>query len=201
MSYLTPSEVAELLLVAPVTVRQWAQKGWLKADHTAGGHRRFHQSDVEQFAKERGMTLHFRHDGGLRILIVDDDRQLVLYLTEMLDGEEGVTRVDSAYDGFEAGLKVRAFTPDIILLDLMMPGLYGFSVCRMMKTDPATRGIRIVAMSGYCTEDNKRRILEAGAEICLTKPFEKADLMRALRVEDYANQSGSQSNPKKTPLG
>ncbi len=194
MSYLTPSEVAELLLVAPVTVRQWAQKGWLKADLTAGGHRRFHKKDVERFANDRGMTLHFHHDGGLRVLIVDDDRQLVLYLTEMLKIEDGITKVDSAYDGFEAGMKVRTFTPDIILLDLMMPGLYGFSVCRMIKTDPATRGIRIVAMSGYCTDENKQRILEAGAEICLAKPFEKQELMQAIGVGNSKNLD-SKENP------
>ncbi|MCK5664612.1 MAG: response regulator, partial [Thiotrichaceae bacterium] len=155
-AYLTPSEVAKLLLVSPVTVRQWAQKGWLKAELTGGGHRRFLRYEVERFAFERGLTLHAQSSDELRVLIVDDDRQFSNYLLELLSIENGVKAVEVAHDGFEAGLKVPNFNPNIILLDLMMPGMDGFTVCRHLKEQPATRAIRILAMSGYLTDENRQ---------------------------------------------
>ena len=181
-AYLTPSEVAKLLLVSPVTVRQWAQKGWLKAELTGGGHRRFLRYEVERFAFERGLTLHAQSSDELRVLIVDDDRQFSNYLLELLSIENGVKAVEVAHDGFEAGLKVPNFNPNIILLDLMMPGMDGFTVCRHLKEQPATRAIRILAMSGYLTDENRQRILDAGAESCMAKPFEHAELFNKLGI-------------------
>ncbi len=190
-AYLTPSEVAHRLLVAPVTVRQWAQKGWLKAELTGGGHRRFLQQEVERFARERGLTIHTRDADDLRILIVDDDRQLARYLTELLSGEPGVGPVAAAHDGFEAGMKVRSFDPDVILLDLMMPGLDGFAVCNLLKQDPATRSIRIIAMTGFHTQENERRILAAGAEACLAKPFDRERLLLQLGITGATTSPGA----------
>jgi excisionase family DNA binding protein len=181
--YLTPAEVAEMLLVAPVTVRQWAQKGWLHAEMTGGGHRRFLWREVERFAHERGIRLHTRPGGDLRLLIVDDDRQLVRYLTELLVDRSGLEVVESAHDGFEAGMKVRSFNPDVILLDLMMPRLDGFTVCRQLRSDPVTRAVRIIAMTGFHTPENEARILQAGAEVCLAKPFDRDRLFALLGLD------------------
>lgn len=185
-SFLTPAEVARQLLVSPVTVRQWAQKGWLKAEITGGGHRRFMRHEVERFARERGLTLHNRRSMGLRILVVDDDRQFSKYLVELLQVEDGVEAVESAQDGFEAGLKVPNFNPDFILLDLMMKGMDGFEVCNMLKQLPSTRAIRIIAISGFLTEETRQRILDAGAESCLSKPFERSKLFQLLGFETKA---------------
>lgn len=183
-AYLTPAEVAKQLLVAPVTVRQWAQKGWLKAEFTGGGHRRFLRHEVERFAVERGLTLHQQMCDELRILIVDDDRQFSHYLFEILSSEKGVKAVEVAHDGFEAGLKVPNFNPNIILLDLMMPGMDGFTVCSLLKQQPATKAIRIIAMSGYLTDENRTRVLNAGAESCLAKPFEHSELLKKLGISE-----------------
>src|ERR1700726_2720240 len=76
-THLTPNEVAELLMVNPVTVRQWAARGWLRSLTTPGGHRRFLLSDVEEFARSRGAAPAARPSGRPeRILIVDDDMNL-----------------------------------------------------------------------------------------------------------------------------
>ena len=78
--FLTPHEVATLLMVSPVTVRQWAQKGLLAAQTTAGGHRRFAIETVAAFARERGIDL-----PGItaRLLIVDDNRQFNNHSSEL----------------------------------------------------------------------------------------------------------------------
>ena len=180
-AYMTPNEVAELLLVSPVTIRQWAQKGWLKAVTTAGGHRRFLQSDVEKFAKERGLEL--VPNGPLRVLVVDDNQPFARYLADLLATLPKPVVIATAHDGFDAGRKVLLFDPNIVLLDLKMPGMDGFSVCRQLKEDEATRDIRVIAMTGYYTPGNEKKILEAGAEACLAKPFDKRILLETIGVD------------------
>lgn len=180
-AYMTPNEVAELLMVSPVTVRQWAQKGWLKAVTTAGGHRRFLTEDVESFARERGMRL--VSEGPLRILVVDDNRSFARYLADLLATVPEPIVVATAHDGFDAGRKVQLFNPDIVLLDLKMPGLDGFAVCQQVKEDTVTQHIRVIAMTGYFTPENDLKIRQAGAEACLSKPFDKSALFQAIGLD------------------
>jgi len=183
-SYLTPNEVAELLMVSPTAVRQWAEKGELKALTTPGGHRRFLPGEIERFAQERGLTLNSGNDDVLRLLIVDDDEQLVRYLVKLLEGFQDQVIIETVNDGFAAGLKVREFEPHIILLDLMMPGLDGFQVCRMLKEGNNTQAIRVIAMTGYPSEENVEKILAAGAEICLPKPIDAQRLLKHIGLND-----------------
>ncbi len=181
--YFTPNEVAQLFLVSPVTVRQWAQKGLLRAELTAGGHRRFLRQDLVSFAQERGLTLNWLMHSKPRILIVDDDTLLSGFLYEFLEGRPGIEAVDIAANGFEAGRKIHSFRPNLMLLDLMMPGIDGFTVCANLKADPSTRNIRVLAMTGYPSPENVQRILNAGAEVCLEKPVETRQLLDLLQLD------------------
>ena len=183
-SYLTPTEVADLLMVSPITVRQLAQKGDLRSVTTPGGHRRFLHEDIELFARQRGLSLRKQQEGGLRILVVDDDPHVANYLKELLLSIDVPVNVDISLDGFDAGMKVRSFEPNLVLLDLMMPGMNGFDVCRKLKDDPYTKMIRVVAMTGFRSEENNKKILQAGAEVCLTKPIEVAKLMSILGIHE-----------------
>src|SRR5262249_43009970 len=146
-THLTPNEVAELLMVNPVTVRQWAARGLLRSLTTPGGHRRFLLSDVEEFARSRGAAPVGRSSGKPeRVLIVDDDAQLALFIAELIRARDAQVRIEIARDGFEAGIKVEAFRPHVMLLDLMMPGMDGFEVCRQLRARPTLNHVRIVAM-------------------------------------------------------
>ncbi len=196
--YLTPNQVAELFMVSPVTLRQWAQRGLLEAHTTPGGHRRYRLDVVREFARRRGVedVLETNLGGALeeedaegvpegevddrkRVLVVDDDRQLNGLLVEMLPQYDDRVIVESAYDGFEAGRKVQSFRPHIVLLDIMMPRVDGFEVCRQLKSDPATMHIRVVAMTGYYSPETSRRIMAAGADYLLRKPFPNEEVLRA----------------------
>ena len=179
--YLTPTEVAQWMMVSPITVRGWAQKGLLKAEVPPGGHRRFRLEEVARFARQWNPT---GNKGALRILIVDDDRAVVGFLKELLDGGEHDTVVDTAYDGFEAGQKVHTFQPDVILLDLMMPGIKGAEVCRQVKQMPGHANVRVIAMSGYLSPEHEAELLAAGAECCLAKPMDIERLLRQIGLED-----------------
>jgi len=178
---LTPNQVAEMMMVSPATVRQWAAKGLLKALTTPGGHRRFRMSDIILFAEKQGLTLNIENDEPAAILIVDDDKQFAGYLKELLLSFDANINIKVAYDGFETGKLIHVFKPDLILMDLMMPTMDGFDTCKSIKSDPETAGIRVVCMTGFGSEENIRRIKELGAEDCLTKPIDEAIL------EQYVN--------------
>ncbi len=179
--YLTPNQVADLLHVSPVTVRHWASRGKLPFVVTPGGHRRFPRAEVERLARQLG-------EGGdrLRVLVVDDDRQLAGFLREWLGTLSEPPQVELAYDGFEAGQKVMEFRPQVVLLDLMMPGLDGFQVCQRIKEAPGGKAVRVITMTGYYTEENARRALEAGAEACLPKPLDRALLLEVMGISEAA---------------
>ncbi|MCR9279181.1 MAG: response regulator [Pseudomonadaceae bacterium] len=179
-SFLTPTEAARLLMVSPVTLRQWAQKGLINAKATVGGHRRFALADLEAFAAERGISLaNAAPERGETLLIVDDDRQLNGYLTALFTTRVPGITIRNAYDGFEAGRQVSDFKPAVVLLDIMMPGIDGLQVCESLKATPATADIRVVGMTGHHSPELETRILAAGAEVLLRKPFEAAEAIEA----------------------
>src|SRR5256885_857709 len=128
-THLTPNEVAELLMANPVTVRQWAARGLLRSLSTPGGHRRFLMSDIEEFARSRGAA----PGGTSRVLIVDDDPQVARFIVGIIQMRHPQVETDVAHDGFEAGSKVESFRPHALVLDLMMPGIDGFEVCRRLR--------------------------------------------------------------------
>lgn len=179
--YLTPNEVAQWMMVSPVTVRGWAQRGLLQAEVTPGGHRRFRREEVERFAHQWNPV---GNKGPLRVLIVDDDRAVVGFLRELLEGGAHQTVVETAYDGFDAGRKVHTFSPDIVLLDLMMPGIKGTEVCRQIKQIPGQANVRVIAMSGQFSPENEAELLAAGAECCLSKPIDTTRLLKLMDLED-----------------
>ncbi len=173
-NFLTPTEVASLLMVSPITVRQWAQKGILEAQTTAGGHRRFSRQIVERFARDRGIELPGTRD---RLLIVDDNHQFNSYLQALFSAEVEGLQIFSAFDGFEAGRLVQQHKPTVVLLDVMMPGIDGIEVCRSLKGDPETAHIRVVAMTGYHSPELENKMLAAGAQVLLRKPFSSEEVL------------------------
>lgn len=179
--YLTPNEVAQWMMVSPITVRGWAQKGLLQAEVTPGGHRRFRLEEVERFARQWNPA---GNKGPLRVLIVDDDQAVLGYLRELIDGDPHETVVETAHDGFEAGRKVHAFSPDVVLLDLMMPGIKGTEVCRQIKQIPGLADVRVIAMSGYLSPENEAELKAAGAEGCLPKPIDAGRLLKVLGLSE-----------------
>ena len=179
--YLTPAEVAKRMMVSPITVRGWSQKGLLESEVTPGGHRRYRVEVVERFAKTWNPA---GNDGPIRILIVDDDQTLVGFLCELLSDPDIDTVLEVASNGFEAGQKVLAFRPDVILLDLMMPGIKGVDVCRQIKEMPGNGHIRVLAMSGYLTAQREQELLSAGAEKCFTKPLDTDILLQVIGIKN-----------------
>jgi len=113
------------------------------------------------------------------ILIVDDEPHLALMLADVLDdaGYEAHT-IDNGLDALET---VHRDPPDLMLLDVQMPGLDGFEVAARMKADPATATIPIIMLSAMGGRGARVIGLESGAEEYLAKPFDQAELLARVR--------------------
>ncbi len=120
-----------------------------------------------------------------KILIVDDDRQVSLALSVRLkaadydvdvagDGESGLAKL-------AAGAHQWARRPDVVLLDMRMPGIDGLEVMRQMKQDPRLADIPVIFVSANAQETAKRAALGAGGQFFLEKPFESRALLEAIR--------------------
>jgi CheY-like chemotaxis protein len=77
----------------------------------------------------------------------------------------------SASDGFEAGLQVNHFKPHLVILDIMMPDIKGYEVCRKIKGNEETKDIRIIVLSAYLDDEKFKQMKENGADICFSKPL------------------------------
>ena len=120
-----------------------------------------------------------------RILIVDDEPANRRVLAQALDAFE--TR--GAASGEDALALVAADAPDLVLLDVMMPGINGFEVCRRLKEDDATRFIPVIMMTGLGNVEDRIRGIEAGADDYLTKPIDHRQLMARIRTALRAKHS------------
>ena len=175
----TTFDAAKLCHVSPLSIINWVNAGRLPAFRTPGGHRRIRREDLVRFMRDNGMPIpeELREGSGRpRVLVVDDEASIREVLTEHLTTREKPYEVMAAADGFEAGRLVATFRPDVVLLDLRMPGMDGFQVCRTIKADPETSNTVVIAMTGYYTPETEARILECGAMRCIAKPIEPSAL-------------------------
>ena len=183
----TIPQAAKHCAISRWTLLKCVKSGELNASRTPGGHYRILKEDLEGFIIKKGMyPLAYRHFSNKRILIVDDDPQILDLLTKMLSNNNYQTEVAS--DGFEAGVKVMEFKPGLVILDLIMPGMDGFEVCRRIKEN-SNSPIKILAITGYDTQENRDRIMEAGADGYMAKPVMRDALLR--HVEDLLNRKGN----------
>jgi CheY-like chemotaxis protein len=113
-----------------------------------------------------------------RVLIVDDNEDAAnsLALVLKLGGHETA----SVYSAADALARATAFKPDVVLLDIGLPGMDGYEVAQKMRELPGLRDVRLVAVTGYGRSDDRLRAREAGFDDHLTKPVELAMLDRAL---------------------
>lgn len=184
--YYTTYQVARFLGVSLPTVVNWVNSGLLSAHRTPGGHRRIAHNDVIAFARENNYPISRelldRGDRKPRVLIVDDERDFSDMVREYLSLKKEV-EVEVAESGFEAGFTVARFKPDLILMDIMMPGMDGFDVLKMLREDSDTRHVPVVACTAYRDDEMDRRISEAEFDGFIEKPLKLDALMDLIRAK------------------
>lgn len=112
-----------------------------------------------------------------RVLVVEDDDGIAAAL-EFVLRRDGLD-YDRAREGSRGLEKARARKPDLVLLDIMLPGISGYEVCDRLRADPAMKGVRILMMTARGSAAEQRRAMEHGADGFIAKPFDLA----ALRAE------------------
>lgn len=176
MRFMTTGAVAAACQVTIPTVKRWIREGHLVAFRTAGGHYRVTEEELERFRIAQHMpSASAPPEERPKVLIIDDDPSALATLTDAFTWA-GRYKVETAQDGYEGLIRVGSFRPDVLVLDIRMPGLNGFQVCRRVKADPVTRPTRILAVSGYAQGDTTARAIEAGADAFLAKPITFARL-------------------------
>ena len=115
-----------------------------------------------------------------RILIADDNPQNAELLEAHLDGTGYETRI--AANGDETLLAAREWKPDVVLLDVMMPKMSGFEVCKRLRADAATKGIGVLIVTALDQVTDIERAVEVGTEDFLTKPINKTELLLRVRA-------------------
>ena len=124
-------------------------------------------------------TLQPANSSGGRILVVDDEPRNVLLLQDLLESR-GYT-VWTAADGRQGLAVARERSPDVMLLDVMMPGLSGFDMCRQLKADPSTAMIPVLLVTSLNAREDRLAALGAGANDFITKPIDTGDLLLRVR--------------------
>jgi excisionase family DNA binding protein len=224
MSLLKARDAARYLNVSLATLDRIEKERRLKPFRTPGGHRRYSLAMLNEYLERsrqryRSASLPMKHakdvpgdkpqNGVVRVLVVGNEPDTVERIVGALRADSDAYEFASASNGYEVGVQVVVFKPDLIVLSVGEPEAEGFEVCEKIKGDPKTQYIRIVSIVGF-TEDRPfgpsavsgatlraglaqeeprrsaqdrtmKEMLRRGADDCLIKPFQIEELQRSVR--------------------
>lgn len=185
--YCSTSEAAQMLSVSLGTVQQMVENGLLDAWKTAGGHRRIRITSVEAFLRKR-------HNGGsapagnLRVLVAEDDVVMQTLYQRTLATWELPIEVKIVNSGFEGLLEIGRQMPDLLISDLVMPGLDGFAMIRKLRSEPKLSQMDIIAVTGLSPEDIDKEGGLPDDVIIYNKPIPFRELKGYIQAKLVQNQ-------------
>jgi len=183
--FFTTTEVARYCAVSSDAVIKWVKAGKLRGFTTPGGHYRISEEDFRGFLERFDMPVDEGFFAGVgpprRVLVVDDDANFRELVRRTLERAIPEVEVEEARDAYDAGIKVGDLRPDLVVLDVMMPGLDGVSLCRSIRANPATRDVAILALSGLLTPELSERLYAAGADALMDKPLRAHEFRQEVR--------------------
>jgi excisionase family DNA binding protein len=168
----TTGEAAKICKVSQQTIIRCFDNGQLKGFRVPGSRfRRIPREALYKFMKDNKIPTDALESGKRKVLLVDDDVELVELMNKVLE-EDGRFEVKIASNGFDAGMMVKDYRPDIIVLDVMLPDINGKEVCQRVRSDSTLEEVRILCISGMVEEDRVQELRLAGADDFLHKPFD-----------------------------
>jgi len=179
----TPVEVARLINVHVKSVANWIRQGKLQAYRTPGGHNRITRTGILRFLNEQKMPIpDLLGDPRRRILVVDDDPVVANVVVAALRDQGDRYEVSTVSNGIEALMEIGKRLPDLMVLDIFMPGLNGFEVCRQIKENPERRHLRIIGISGNQDPTVEEKIIACGADAFFPKPLDLQNLRQQIHT-------------------
>lgn len=181
--YYTTGDLAKILNCSRVTVFHWILSGKINAIKTIGGHYRIPKSIVTKFLKSQQSDTALNKNAGekIKILVVDDEPNIVKTLVLFLQKASTSFDVYGTTNSFDAGKLMVTFKPHIAIVDIVMPGIDGFELVENIKSDPLTKDIKVIAITGYGTKENIEKIKEKGASVCILKPFDYYEVLAQIK--------------------
>ena len=168
----TTGEAAKICKVSQQTIIRCFDSGQLRGFRVPGSRfRRIPRDILFRFMKENGIPTDALESGRRKALIVDDDVELVELIRDGLEAD-GRFEIRVANNGFDAGMMVKEYRPDIIVLDVMLPDINGKEVCQRVRMDSALDGTQIICISGMVEQDKIADLKAAVANEFMQKPFE-----------------------------
>lgn len=168
----TTGEAAKICKVSQQTIIRCFDSGQLKGFRVPGSRfRRIPRELLYKFMKENGIPTDALESGKRKALIVDDDEELVELIRDALEAD-GRFEVRAVNNGFDAGMMVKEYHPDVIVLDVMLPDINGKEVCQRVRSDSALDDVKIVCISGMVEQDKVEDLMASGANTFIQKPFE-----------------------------
>src|SRR5882724_4221064 len=173
----TTGEAARICKVSQQTIIRCFDSGQLKGFRVPGSKfRRIPRDILYKFMKENGIPTDALESGKRKALVVDDDEELVELIRDHLESD-GRFEVRVATNGFDAGMMVKEYRPDLIVLDVMLPDINGKEVCHRVRADATLEDVRILCISGMIEEDKVQELRLSGADDFMHKPFDIEELI------------------------
>lgn len=167
----TTGEAAKICKVSQQTIIRCFDSGQLKGFRVPGSRfRRIPRDQLFAFMKDNGIPTEALESGKRKVLIVDDDEELVELLRDTFE-RDGRFEIRTANNGFDAGMLVKEFRPDLVVLDVMLPDINGREVCVRVRSDKSLDEVKIVCISGMVEADKVADLKAAGANEFIQKPF------------------------------
>jgi excisionase family DNA binding protein len=176
----TTFEVARLCGVFHTTVINWVNKGKLKARVTPGGHRRIPLSELVPFMKKYDMPVPTDiADQQCRVLVLDDEPMMTKLIEKGFAKHKDRCSLQVSNNPVDALVQIGKRLPDLLIIDLMMPVMDGFQVCQILKSNPVTKDMKIIAISGRKLTSTQQDFLTKNVDQFLQKPFEMGELVNS----------------------
>lgn len=173
-------EVSKICGVVNQTVINWINSGYLKAFKTPGGQFRIYPVDLAVFMRQRKMQIpedllalcKSSKFNPKTLLIVDDDRGLNSVIAKFIEKKLPEVEVYQAFDGFEAGSLMTEFHPSCMILDLNLPGIDGFDLCRRIFESDKFGRPSIIVVTALEAPETEKKVRELGIATFLKKPLD-----------------------------
>jgi excisionase family DNA binding protein len=188
----TTHDIAKFCDVYPSSVVHWINDGKLRTYQTPGGHHRVTKEDLIDFLRRLNMRLPDELVSRKRVLVVDDDAEAARVVSRAFS-RLAEYEVETCGDGINALIRIGQKPPDLVVLDIVIPKMDGIQVCRVLKSQPQTSGIKIIAVSGKKLPFGEKKLMDIKIDAFFRKPLVLKELTdraaELLRIEPSPRKS------------
>lgn len=173
----TTGEAAEICKVSQQTIIRCFDNGRLGGFRVPGSRfRRIPRAELIKFMRANSIPTEVLEEGHKRILVVDDDPQIIELFEDIL-GRDDRFEIRTCGTGYDAGMLTESFKPHLIILDYMLPDINGNIVCQRLRERDESRDTKVIFVSGVVNQEEIDRLLAAGGDAFLRKPFDLDTLL------------------------